>query len=181
MPIIDRYQWNKPFTGEIFAGLFLEPPLKQIENSGFKVAVFSYDKIFDAFAQIGINIKLDQKSTESVFSRLIIEIDNLSQSKRNDLKNNLIFSSQSLLNKFKNQLALALDVKINEIIFIPLYGNKYIFHTIEDATIFVDRYCGETGEIDFDSFKVTVIYSNTDTIVAQYANKLSLLNFLEKL
>jgi hypothetical protein len=179
LPIAEKYSWDKPFLGAILAGLFTDPSLRQIESSGFNVALFSYESIINAFDNIGIDVRFDESTSDKIFARVIAKIEKLKKNEREQLKSLLVSSNSNLLNCFFSQLEITLDRQIDELILIPLYGNSYSFSAINELKNFIDNYIFTNKNLEFNSYKIIVSYSNSDKIEANFHNKESLLKFID--
>jgi hypothetical protein len=149
-----------------------------MESSGFKVALFSYKSIVNAFNGIGIDVHFDENTSDAVFKQVVAKIENLKTDKRKKLKDSLISFNTKLLSKFFTQLKITLDRQIDELILIPLYGNSYSFSTIDELNKFIDNYIVDKTYLKFNSYRIIVIYSNEDKIEASFHDKDDLAKFL---
>ena len=179
LPIADRFEWDKPFMGAILAGLFTEPSLKQMESSGFTVALFSYETIITAFASAHVNVRFDESTPDQAFSKVISQIERLSENERSSIKDSLVRSNKPLIDKFFSNLKATLDRQIEEIILIPLYGKRYAFESIDAITRFVLEYKNNMDAQDFISFKLYVTYTNGSNIKSEFCSKEEVFRFLQ--
>lgn len=178
LPITEKHEWDKPFVGAILAGLFTEPSLKQMESSGFNVALFSYPTILTAFNSVGIDVRFDEQTPDAEFSTVISQIVGLPPLKREHLKSALVNLNQQFLKDFFGKLAMSLDRQIKELILIPLHGNTYTFNSLDDMIKFIDKYDGAITTQAFLSYRVFIIYSNNSNINAEFNTKEEVYDFL---
>ena len=165
--------------GAILAGLFTEPSLKQMESSGFTVALFSYETIITAFASAHVNVRFDESTPDQAFSKVISQIERLSENERSSIKDSLVRSNKPLIDKFFSNLKATLDRQIEEIILIPLYGKRYAFESIDAITRFVLEYKNNMDAQDFISFKLYVTYTNGSNIKSEFCSKEEVFRFLQ--
>jgi len=180
LPIAEKYGWDKPFLGVILAGVFTSGSLTQMKTSGFEVALFPYESIVVAFGSIGIDARFDEGTSDLVFQQTIDQIVSLSAAKRKKFKLHLVNNNQELLNQFFAELQATLDRHIEQIILIPLHGQKNEFGNVADAIIFVNAYREDAlREGGFREYEIIVRYSNGDKIEASFHNKEKAVGFLQ--
>lgn len=180
LPIAEKYDWDKPFLGAILAGVFTDGSLTQMKSSGFEVMLFPYETITAAFRHVGINAAFDESTPDAEFEKTIKEIEVLTQQQRGELKEHLIQSNRSLLDRFVKELEAVLDRKIDCIILIPLHGGQSEFGTIDDAITFIEGYDeASTQDGGFRKYEVIVRYSNGDKIDAEFTEKRAAISFLK--
>ncbi len=179
LPIAEKYEWDKPFLGVILAGVFTTGSLTQMKTSGFEVALFPYESIVAAFASVGIAVNFDEDTPDSVFQTTISNIEAISPSVREQLKQHLVATNQVILNGFFAELQATLDRQIDRIFLIPLHGQQNEFGTVADAIAFVTNY-QESSLHDgtFRKYEIIVRYTNDDKIDASFQNKEKAVAFL---
>ena len=178
LPIADKYDWDKPFMGVILAGFFTEPSLRQMESSGFNIALFSYDTIIESFDSVDINVRFDESTPDIDFSNVNTRIENLSAREREKIRDTLINANRQLIDTFFSKLTMCLDRQIEELILIPLYGHTYRFNNIDDTLVFLNEYTNDINCKEFISFRIFVVYSNKSTINEDFCSKDEVLSFL---
>lgn len=181
LPIAEKHDWDTPFLGAIIAGIFTEGSISQLESVGFHVLYIPYDSIVAAFAFQGIDVQFGEDTEDKVFKKCIKQIEKLPQYKRAQIKEHMISANMNGIDKFKNELLLALEKLIEEIIIIPLYGKDMVFHDISSAISFVNSYRASGNDGTFRKYEVIVKYSNGDSINASFSGKEKLISFLEYL
>jgi len=62
LPIVEGYEWDRPFVGVILAGVFTPQSLEQLRSFGFSVLHFQYEKIVAVFRVAGIDVGFDEKN-----------------------------------------------------------------------------------------------------------------------
>ena len=180
LPIAEKYEWDKPFLGVILAGVFTTGSLTQMKTSGFEVALFPYESIVAAFASVGIVVNFDEDTLDSVFQTTINNIEAISPSVREQLKQRLVTTNQVILNGFFAELQATLDRQIDRIVLIPLHGQQSEFGTVADAIAFVTNYQeGVLRDDTFRKYEIIVRYSNDDKINASFQNKEKAVAFLQ--
>ena len=180
LPIAEKYEWDKPFLGVILAGVFTTGSLTQMKTSGFEVALFPYESIVTAFASVGIVVNFDEDTPDSVFQTTINNIEAISPSVREQLKQHLVTTNQVILNRFFAELQATLDRQIDRIVLIPLHGQQSEFGTVADAIAFVTNYQeGVLRDGTFRKYEIIVRYSNDDKIDASFQNKEKAVAFLQ--
>lgn len=179
LPIAEQYWQDQPFLGAILAGVFTSGSLTQMRTSGFEVALFPYDSIIAAFAAVGIDAGFDEKTQDAVFQHTIDQIAALATQQRAALKQHLIESNQTLLDRFFYELQTRLDRQIERILLIPLHGHEREFEAITSAIEFVNQYHEESQpEGKFRKYEILVRYSNGDKIEAAFTDKERAIGFL---
>ena len=178
LPIAEKYDWDKPFMGVILAGFFTETALKQMESSGFIIALFSYDTIVASFKAIGIDVRFDEGTPDDKFLEVITKIESLPQKTREKIIQTLVNMNRQPIADFFARLKIYLDRQIEELILIPLYGCTYKFNKIGDMVKFINGYNYDKNRQELISFRISVLYSNKSTINAEFCSKDEVLNFL---
>ncbi len=177
-PFAEKHDKNKSFRSVILASCFTEPSSLQIKNSNFTVALFSYETIVAAFETVHITINHDENTAEKEIADALATFETLSEQDISLLKQTLIKLNNECILSFLTQLSAALDRQIEELVIVPLYGNKYSFFSIDAAGSFLSEYKKEETGITFNSFKTAVRFANGDKITATFHTKKEIQNFL---
>lgn len=179
LPIADNYSWDKPFMGAVLAGVFTEPALKALESQGFKIVHFSYESIVNAFLQYNINIAFDEKTPDSYFDSIVVQIKSLSHDDLNNIKKIIFEYNSVIVSQFLQNLANSIDRYITEIVIIPLYGEKYILKSVAEVISFINSYPPDDFSIPpLISYKIYVTYSNNSKIESEFYSKSEIFSFL---
>ena len=181
LPIAEKHEWDTPFLGAVIAGIFTEGSISQLESVGFHVLYIPYDSIVAAFVSQEVDVQFGEDTKDKVFKKCYKQIEKLPQYKRERIKEHLISANKNSIDKFKNELRLALEKLIEEIIIIPLYGKDKVFHDISSAISFVNSYQASGNDGTFRKYEVIVKYSNGDSINASFSDREKLISFLEYL
>jgi len=181
LPIAERHNWDTPFLGAVIAGIFTGGSISQLESVGFHVLYIPYDSIVAAFVSQEVDVQFGEDTEDKVFKKCYKQIEKLPQYKRERIKEHLISANKNSIDKFKNELRLALEKLIEEIIIIPLYGKDKVFHDISSAISFVNSYQASGNDGTFRKYEVIVKYSNGDSINASFSDREKLISFLEYL
>jgi len=178
LPIADKYNWDVPFLGVVLAGIFTDGSLQQLESTGFNVLYFPYDTITHSFEAVDIDVKFDELTKDSVFSKTIKLIEGLPPTKREKLKQVLADSNKERLNSFFEALEKSLDRIPENIIIVPLHGHKQNFDEASDAIKFITDYNENIGDGPFVRYEIIIKYSNSDKIDATFTTKTEAIKFL---
>jgi hypothetical protein len=179
LPIAEKHNWDQPFLGVIIAGFFTSPALNQMRTSGFEVALFPYESIVTAFESVGIDVRFEEKTPESVFQSTSDQINALPAQQRIELKQHLVQTNQSLLDQFFAELQATLDRQIEKIILLPLHGQQNEFNNVTDAVTFITDYQEDTPHGSaFRKYEIIVRYNNSDKIDASFQDKEKAVAFL---
>lgn len=178
LPIADDFGWDKPFLGAVLAGVFTQGALDQLESVGFKVLYFKYESIVSAFASVGIDARFDETTPDADFRTCVAAIEALDATAYGRLKSYLGRVEQKLFSEFLDELSLVLDRLLDELIVIPLFGDRNAFSNYADALSFVEDFSeGDKGG-DFRKYEIIARYSNGDFIDASFKTKAETVKFL---
>jgi hypothetical protein len=97
------------------------------------------------------------------------------------LRQALMRVCQEEVDRFMETLRNCLERYISNIVLIPLFGKRYEFDNIDDATRGLNTLNIDSPVGEFEKFEVIVDYNNSDTIRATFQNKNLLTDFLRKL
>jgi hypothetical protein len=179
LPIAEKHNRDKPFLGAILAGIFTEGSLTQMQSAGFKLVLFPYDTIIDAFKTVNIDAQFDESTPDAVFQESIDKIEALTPTSRMVFKNSLIEANKARIESFFARLAETLDRYILRIVIIPLHGRQSEFSSLEDAIAFIQKYNQQLNkEGCFQKFEIIVQYNNGDKIDASFTEKAGIIDFL---
>ncbi|WP_226426900.1 DNA methylase [Xanthomonas sp. MWU16-30325] len=184
LPIADKYEWDRPFTGAVLAGFFTQGSVKQLESNGIEVALFPYEGVVNVFKDFDIDIAFDEVTPDGHFQRAVNEILGLEPDKRIGLKKGIVAANQGLIEKFFSRLQQRLDRQIVEVIVLPLHGGQSAFNNIKDAIACVEGYDESSlADGEFRKYEIIVRFSNMrgdeqDKIDASFKTKERAINFL---
>lgn len=179
LPIAEQYAWDAPFLGAVVAGVFTEGSLQQLKSVGFNVLYFPYDSIVSAFSSVGIDAKFDESTPDEDFAKCIKEIENLSASKNQELKDKLKNLNTSEISVFIEKLRSVLTRSIQKIIVCPLFGSSSEFSEIEEAVTFLGGEFDVPTGSEFRKIEIIVVYTNGDKIEGSFTTPEKGVKFLE--
>jgi hypothetical protein len=139
LPIAERYHWDAPFKGVIFAGIFTSGAISQLESTGFVVLYIDYASMVQAFATVGIDIAFDEDTPDSAFGRALKQLKKLKIQDRERLKSSLRAANLSKIDTFMDKLSRALARSVECITITPLYGTSLDFQQVDQAIAFLSK------------------------------------------
>jgi hypothetical protein len=181
LPIIELHHLSAPFYGVVLAGDFTKPALEQLKNNGFAVIYIPYKGVVSAFQVIGFDVAFDENTPDESYTTAFRQLDSLSSSDKEKLRQALMRVCQEEVDRFMETLRNCLERYISNIVLIPLFGKRYEFDNIDDATRGLNTLNIDSPVGEFEKFEVIVDYNNSDTIRATFQNKNLLTDFLRKL
>ncbi|MEH2313926.1 MAG: hypothetical protein V7K35_21575 [Nostoc sp.] len=181
LPIIELHHLSAPFYGVVLAGDFTKPALEQLKNNGFAVIYIPYKGVVSAFKVIDFDVAFDEDTADESYTTAFKQLDNLTSSDKEKLRQALMRVSQEEVDRFMETLRNCLERYISNIVLIPLFGKRYEFDSIDDAISGLDTLNIDSPVGEFEKFEVIVDYNNSDTIRATFQNKNLLTDFLIKL
>jgi hypothetical protein len=179
LPLAEKYRWNNPFLGTIFAGVFTEASLEQLRSLGFNVLYFPYDSIVAAFKSERIDIAFDEGTPDRVFQQTTDRIGKTSTATMTRIRAHLVSANQAGINEFFDALNKRLKRYVTRIVVIPLYGRVNEFATLEDAVRFLDRHVVNEGSGEFRKYEIRIEFSNGDKVDAFMEAKAKIKEFLD--
>lgn len=181
LPLIERHRLSAPFCGVVLAGDFTKPALEQLSNNGFSVIHLPYQDVVKAFKIIDFDISFDEATSNESYIAASKRLAGLSTRETEQLRKALLNSSKPEVDRFMDTLKRCLNRYITKIIFVPLFGIRYEFESINDALTELNSLDIKRPSGEFERFEVIVDYSNDDTIRATFQQKTLLADFLRKL
>ncbi|MEH2378595.1 MAG: hypothetical protein V7K27_06785 [Nostoc sp.] len=179
LPIIELHHLSAPFYGVVLAGDFTKPALEQLKNNGFAVIYIPYKGVVSAFQVIDFDVAFDEDTPDESYSTAFRQLDSLTSSDKEKLRQALMGVSQEEVDRFMETLRNCLERYISNIVVIPLFGKRYEFDSIDDAISGLDTLKIDSPVGEFEKFEVIVDYNNSDTIRATFQNKNLLTDFLQ--
>jgi hypothetical protein len=179
LPLAEKYQWSNPFLGAVLAGVFSEGSLEQLRSLGFHVLYFSYDSIVAAFASGKIDVVFDESTPDATFRRCVKQIEKLSASAMQGIKDHLGNVNKANIDKFVATLKERIDRMVEQVVVIPLYGHSNKFATIDDALRFLDTYSVYEGCGDFRKYEVLISFTNGDRVEGSFKDEVKVREFLQ--
>lgn len=181
LPIAELHSWDKPFLGAVLGGVFTKGSLNQLDSVGFKILLFPYETIIEAFNSVNIDARFDESTPNEEFARCVQNIEALNESEAKKFDKKLFELNKVAIESFLAKLKSSLDRIIASVLVIPLYGDAESFNSTGEAKTFIHKLdlnrenCGE-----FEKFEIIVKYSNGDGIDATFKDKESAIEFLDR-
>jgi 16S rRNA G966 N2-methylase RsmD len=181
LPIIELHRLSAPFYGAVLAGDFTKPALDQLRNNGFAIIYIPYKDVVAAFREIDFDVAFDEETSDEIYTTASRKLAGLTSFDKERLRQALMRVSKQEVDRFMDTLRNSLERYVAKIIFIPLFGTRYEFNSIDDALIELDTLDVSNPSGEFERFEVIIDYSNNDVIRATFQNKSLLADFLRKL
>ena len=178
LPIAEKHHWDRPFLGAVLAGEFTESSLTQLRSNGFAIVYLSYSLLQEAFAQEGVDITFNEKTSDDWFSRTIAGLTG-DAAISNRIVERIRIAARPQFNTFFEQLEKRLERFVEKLTVVPLFGAEAIFDSVDAALAFLASGKLEAAEKpDLKKVEVVVRYSNGDRLEAQFADVAQAADFL---
>ncbi|MCL1813450.1 MAG: hypothetical protein FWG29_08015 [Treponema sp.] len=178
MPLFEKYKKDNPFIGVVFAGVFTDNSLKQLQSLGFTILYFPYEMIVNAFRVMKIDVFFEESTTEEYFAKQIALWEKLNDTQKNKIYKKITEQNLLAINQFMSSLQLKLDRKITNVHIWMMYGKQYIFDSIEKAKEFIIKINVNDILPEFNKYEAEIQYSNGDIIKVEYHDQSDMLGFL---
>lgn len=181
LPLLAKHADVKPFAGAVVAGEWTSGALQQMRSSGFAVLHFSYDDVVAAFAEHGIDVDANERTSDAYLRQQIDKYQGLPQRKKDEIAVSLCRESSESYAEFKRTLVASLGRRVTRVLLLPLRGQQLQFATVADAIVAVRDYdiVSDSADNVFVRFEVQITYSNTDTVFARFEQANDAVAFLE--
>lgn len=180
LPLLAKYNGDKPFAGVVVAGDWTSGALDQMRTSGFTVLHLSYEDIVAAFRAFGIDIDSDESTADEYLRRQVEKYDALSDEDKKALAISLCDDSSSDYAVFEKALEASLARRVTRVLVLPLHGRQLEFVTVGEAVEAVRGYDStELTARAFVRFEIQLSYSNGDVLMATFENPSDAVHFLE--
>ncbi len=179
LPIAEKYRYDRPFLGAVLAGEFTRPSLNQLISHNFSVVHLPYNSIVMAFAEIGIDARFDEGTSDEEFRSCNEKISDLSFGDRQRLKGLLVGSNRQAFDLFFLKLREKLDRIVDRVVILPLFGSSFEFSSVDYAANFLREFDAKLPTGEFQKYEVIIKFSNGDKVDGLFSQKNQVLNFLE--
>ena len=169
-----------PFTGVILAGVFTDGAINQLKSLGFHVLFFPYESIIDAFWKVGIDASFDEGTPEKEFRTKLSRWKSTSKKAKRSVATELVETHQSELDEFLSALDNVVKRRIVRIIVIPLHGRETQCSSVAEAVAYLSSYESTHVSVAVYKYEIHIRYSSGDKIAAEFTEKTSALDFLNK-
>jgi hypothetical protein len=171
LPIAEKYERDQPFLGAVLAGEFTQGSLDQLKSIGFEVVYLPYETIIVAFKTVAIDARFDEVTPDAEFAKCIGQIEQLRDTMRTKLKDNLLSLNKAPFDHFFHSLRAKLDRIIKEVVVLPLFGNSTNFNSVAEADDFITKFDVRYAAGEFRKYELIVMYSNKDEIRGTFNSK----------
>ena len=178
-PLAKTYHKSLPFKGAVLAGEFTDGALAQLRSLGFSVLHFPYSSIVAAFNRVGIDAFTDETTPDNVVLDKIGQWERLSSRRRHTVANKLSQSNDTETKEFLSALTETVSRKIEEIVVLPLHGQRFRAASIEEAMKLLDDYDEAVAQARFERYEIHVRFRNGNEITGKFNDRPSAVAFLE--
>jgi len=169
-----------PFIGAILAGVFTDGALNQLKSLGFHIMFFPYDSIVRAFQTVGIDASFDEDTPEKEFRKKLSRWNAASKKAKRDVAAHLVKIHQKDIADFFGALDKTVTRGIEKIVVIPLHGQETECSSIGEAIAFLSSYQSTSVHGNVYKYEINIRYNNGDKITAEFTEKTTALEFLNK-
>ena len=177
-PLTATFSGSAPFAGVVLAGDFTGGAVKQLESLGFEVLHFSYPRIVEAFASVGIGAAYDERTPVSEFRRKIRAWERLTPAEQLLVAERLLGSYESQTVAFLERLRRSVERVVVSVRILPLFGSAIECPSIAKAIAVLRRHDETVVSGTFIRYEVVVEYSNGDRIEGKFVDKSGASQFL---
>jgi hypothetical protein len=174
------HKYSCPFIGVILAGVFTKGALVQLKSIGFNIMYFPYDSIIRAFQTMGIDASFDEDTPEKEFRKKISRWNAASKKAKRGVAEQLVHIHQKDIASFFGALDKTVTRRIEKIIVIPLHGKETECASIGEAIAFMTSYQSNSVQGIVYKYEIDIRYNNGDKITAEFTEKTTALEFLNK-
>ncbi len=179
LPLVRTYAENMPFYAAILAGEFTKNSLDQLKSQGFFVLHFTYDEIADIYAEEGISIRWNEKTTIEELEELSDYLANISENSKNRMKQSFISKYAKKLERLRIELKETLEIVITEVRVTPVHGKTKTLATPKTAINYIVKYDEESVQ-PLMRYEISIRYSNGQEYVMRCITKRQAIQFLTK-
>ena len=178
-PLAETYYKSLPFKGAVLAGEFTDGALEQLRSLGFNVVHFPYNSILAAFRRVGIDAFTDETTPDNIVLSRIEQWEGLSSRRKRTVTKTLLESNDTEITEFLAALTDNVSRKIDEVIILPLHGQRFLASSIEDAMKLLDDYDEALAQSRFEKYEIHIRFKNRNEITGRFNDKPSATAFLE--
>ncbi|WP_031330979.1 hypothetical protein [Rhodococcus erythropolis] len=179
VPLRQTYARTRPFTGAVVAGIWTEVGLQHMLSQGIRLLYIPLDHIVQAFSPYGIDLALEEGTSESFLQAQVDRWDSLTDDDQEELAISLLKFSSSKFIAFRNELDNHLKRQVSRVLVLPLHGETLEFATVSAAAAALMSYQGLDSAAPLRRVEVQVRYSNGDKIDAEFADTAEAITWLE--
>ena len=129
---------NCCFIGVVLAGEFTIGSLNQLKSLDFGVLYFPYDSVVKLFEKFGVNAASDEKTPEIEFRHKLDDWNQLIN--KEGVAKELMRLNRKNVKEFFVSLSKSVSRFIEQVVILPLHGQKYSVENIAEAIEFIGEY-----------------------------------------
>jgi hypothetical protein len=179
LPVLAKWSHVKPFAGVMLAGEFTSNSLTQLESNGFAVLHIPYATIIEVFAEFEIDVNYDEGTPDAHLQAQIDRYEALTTVGKTSIGAALRRSANDEIAGFVASLSEAILRRIESVSILPLHGSMTSVSAVKTAVRLLRGYSPPTEPGALVRFEIVVRYDNGDRIVADFANAVDAITFLE--
>ncbi len=178
-PLAETYYQSLPFKGAVLAGEFTDGALEQLRSLSFNVVYFPYKAVIDAFSRVGIDASTDETTPDDIVLGKIEQWEQLSPRRRSRVINALLASNDAEIKAFLSVLSATVSRKIEEVVILPLHGQRFEAPSIGEAMALLEVYSEVVAQTRFERYEIHIRFRNKNEITGRFNDKPSAIRFLE--
>ncbi|MDO5378530.1 MAG: hypothetical protein Q4G52_09370 [Clostridia bacterium] len=178
LPLVQTHLQSMPFYCAVLAGVFTASSIQQLESEGFYVLHFTYEEIAQIFDTADLSIRWDEKTSEAQLKTLSDRLSQLSQPTLDALQDEFFKQQRNKLSDLRNQLDLAFNLAVSEIIVLPTHGTAYSLPSVHEAISFIAEY-DESKSSPILRYEITIRYNQNLEYTMKCTDKTQAIRFLQ--
>jgi hypothetical protein len=181
LPLVETYEHLAPFQGVVLGGIFTDGALTQLRSLGFSILHFEYDTMIRAFAQHGLDIRFAEDTPTAELKAKVDRVEDQLNSAGglSRVANTLCEFASDDLALFHDDLRRKLLRRVVEVGVIRLFGEAFLFPTIQAAVAALVAVQETTASSTARGYEVFVRYSNGDQVNGRFGDAREVRSFLE--
>ena len=180
-PIAERYSQSRPFKGAILSGDFTITSLEQLRSEGFFVLYIPFKKIVGAFAEHGLDIYFDERTSETKLQAAVRAWKKTSRATMEAIRSTLFSMCDGEIAEFVTSLRTAVDRRLKYVFVIPLYGRETELKSITAAIDYILSLPASQGKMSLRYVEVVVGYTDGTKIDCQFPGRSEAVAFLRSI
>lgn len=167
------------FLGAILGGEFTQGSLDQLESHGVNVLYVPFDKIADAFATKGIDLRYVESVDDDVKLEIIENWQALNPSDLEQIKKDLENRIKEDYLDFLNDLEEALAREVVSVRVFYLFGKESVYDNLSIAIQALQDYVPEAAsDLAFKRYEVQIRFNNGDRVEGAFSERKEVVNYL---
>lgn len=180
-PIAERYSQSRPFKGAILSGDFTVASLEQLRSEGFCVLYVPFKKIVGAFAEHGLDIYFDERTSETKLQMAVRAWKKTSRATMEAIRSTLFSMCDGEIAEFVKSLRTAVNRRLKYVFVIPLYGRETELKSITAAIDYILSLPASQEKMSLRYVEVVVGYTDGTKIDCQFPGRSEAVAFLRSI